>query len=128
MRNVPIRWTHHSVWNSDNRTEEDSAWNDPPGFQVREAIVALPDSFTRSVGLPSAQRWPWDESKGVYFLEGLHNLHCVVSVISLMLIQSKINKLKPERQTQDSTTNAGGRSTFGKPCSNFTRGGRLASP
>ncbi|MCJ1371185.1 hypothetical protein MMC20_002400 [Loxospora ochrophaea] len=77
MRNVPIRWTHHSVWNSDNRTEEDSAWNDPPGFQVREAIVALPDSFTRSVGLPSAQRWPWDESKGVYFLEGLHNLHCV---------------------------------------------------
>ena len=30
-------------------------------------------------GLPVAQRFPWDQSKGVYLLNGHHNLHCIVS-------------------------------------------------
>lgn len=81
---MPVKWTQLSAWNNANRTAEDSAWNDSPGFQAREAVVALPDSFTTSVGLPSAQRWPWDESKGVYFLEGLHTLHCVVRLFTLV--------------------------------------------
>jgi len=68
-----------SSWNSGNETEEESAWNSSPGFQSREGIVALNDSFTQSAGLPSAQRWPWDKSKGIYFVEGVHAMHCVVS-------------------------------------------------
>lgn len=81
---MPVKWTQLTAWNNANRTAEDSAWNDSPGFQAREAVVALPDSFTTSVGLPSAQRWPWDESKGVYFLEGLHTLHRVVRLFYLV--------------------------------------------
>jgi hypothetical protein len=83
--NLPIKWTWKTPWNSENLTEEDLAWNDSRGFQSREGIVALNDSFTQSVGLPSAQRWPWDKSKGIYFVEGVHALHCVVSSTAPLL-------------------------------------------
>lgn len=80
---TPITWSWKSPWydgNARNQTEEDSAWSEQRGFNLRDAIVALPDSYAESVGLPSSQRWPWDESKGIYFIEGLHALHCVVGV------------------------------------------------
>lgn len=76
--NDPTVWSYDTPWYNGNRSLEDEAWNKSPGYNVREAIVALPDSFTESVALPSAQRWPWDQSKGIYFIEGLHALHCVV--------------------------------------------------
>ena len=48
-------------------------------------MVALPDSFVASYGLPKAQRYPWNNYKGLYFLNGYHNLHCLRAVhISLM--------------------------------------------
>ena len=42
-------------------------------------MVALPESLALANGLPMAQRFPWDVSKGVYLLNGHHNLHCIVS-------------------------------------------------
>lgn len=48
-------------------------------------MVALPDSYVAAHGLPLAQRYPWDSSKGLYSLNGYHNLHCLRAVhISLM--------------------------------------------
>lgn len=40
--------------------------------------VALKDSFSEPLGIPHSMRWPWDGSKGVYILQGGHELHCLV--------------------------------------------------
>ena len=54
----------------------ESDWEYP---RLDDGIVALPDSWVASKGLPEAQRYPWDTSKGLYHLHGYHNLHCVAS-------------------------------------------------
>ena len=41
-------------------------------------LVALTDDYVASMNLPQAQRFPWDATKGIYFLQGHHNLHCLV--------------------------------------------------
>ncbi|MCJ1239277.1 hypothetical protein MMC14_007271 [Varicellaria rhodocarpa] len=40
-------------------------------------LVALTDDYVASMNLPQAQRFPWDATKGIYFLQGHHNLHCL---------------------------------------------------
>ena len=44
-------------------------------------LVALDDEYVAAKGLPLAQRYPWDTSKGMYLLQGYHNLHCLVRYI-----------------------------------------------
>ena len=41
-------------------------------------LVALSDEFVMEKGLSTAQRFPWDHKKGIYVLNGYHNLHCIV--------------------------------------------------
>ncbi len=52
------------------------AWEDLSGDP---GVVALSDEWALEKGLPKALRFPWDQSKGVYLLQGFHNLHCLVS-------------------------------------------------
>ncbi|CAG8952709.1 hypothetical protein HYFRA_00008953 [Hymenoscyphus fraxineus] len=51
-------------------------WNDPL-YNSDLGNVALSDEYVASLGLPPAQRWPWDFSKGIYFLQGHHQMHCL---------------------------------------------------
>jgi hypothetical protein len=55
--------------------EMDKAWDD---IDTNPMAVALHDDFTRSVGLPPSGRFPWDTERSIYYLKGLHDLHCVV--------------------------------------------------
>ena len=49
--------------------------------------VALTDEYAESHGLPIADRFPWDDDKGLYFIKAFHQLHCLVSFLnSLMAI------------------------------------------
>lgn len=43
--------------------------------------MALSDNWVAEKDLPKALRFPWDQSKGVYLLQGFHNLHCLVSTL-----------------------------------------------
>jgi hypothetical protein len=57
-------------------TIPDAEWD----FQNSDTgLVALTDEYVAGMDLPRAQRFPWDESKGIYFLHGHHNLHCLVN-------------------------------------------------
>lgn len=40
------------------------------------AVAALLDKWARERYLRTAQRFPWDKSKGVYILHEYHSLHC----------------------------------------------------
>jgi hypothetical protein len=58
-----------------NLTATSTAWEALSGDP---GVVALSDEFVSAKGLPTAMRYPWDTTKGVYLLQGFHNLHCLV--------------------------------------------------
>ena len=53
----------------------DQAWED---INIDAGNVALDKSYAEEMGLPKAQDFPWDRSKGIYYINGYHNLHCLV--------------------------------------------------
>ena len=59
----------------DNDTEQNELWEKT---NYDAGNIALDDDYARGMGLPRAQRFPWDYSKGIYLINGYHNLHCVV--------------------------------------------------
>ncbi|KAH6611945.1 hypothetical protein C7974DRAFT_438123 [Boeremia exigua] len=62
-------------WNPNSSTEEmDAAWD---AIDTSPMAVALHDDFTRKVGLPPSGRFPWDTERSIYYLKGIHDLHCV---------------------------------------------------
>ncbi|CAJ2504614.1 Uu.00g120080.m01.CDS01 [Anthostomella pinea] len=46
-------------------------------FSGDAGVVALSQDYVTGKMLPHALRFPWDEDKGVYLLQGFHNLHCL---------------------------------------------------
>lgn len=77
--NVPVKMNYSSRYNSADRAVEDEAW-DAWTVRPESLTVALDDSYAESMGLLHAQRWPWDDTKGVYVLNSGHELHCLQMV------------------------------------------------
>ena len=51
--------------------------------------VALDHDWAASKGLIRAQDFPWDTNKGIYYIQGIHDVHCVVrSVVIRSLIST----------------------------------------
>lgn len=75
---MAVPFTIDKVFDSRNRTVADNAWRSPD-LIPETGLVAMPDDWVFSKGLPEAQRFPWDKSKGLYVLNGFHNIHCLVS-------------------------------------------------
>ncbi|KAI1342869.1 hypothetical protein F5Y15DRAFT_428838 [Xylariaceae sp. FL0016] len=61
-------------YSSDNETLQDQLWHD---INVDAAVIALSDEWASEHNLRAAQRFPWDQTKGIYILHGYHNLHCL---------------------------------------------------
>ncbi|KAI1283463.1 hypothetical protein F5Y07DRAFT_394371 [Xylaria sp. FL0933] len=61
-------------YSSENETLQDQLWYN---INVDSAVVALSDDWVAKHDLRRAQRFPWDQSKGIYILHGFHNLHCL---------------------------------------------------
>ena len=73
------------VYDSNNQSIADEVWESP--LLIPETgLVAMSDDWVTSKGLPRAQRFPWDKSKGLYVLNGFHNMHCLVSPHSLYIL------------------------------------------
>ena len=95
VKNQPLVWTDDqgtpgSPFTSENLTIADEAWN-APYLKPGNGIIALTDDYTRSMGLPPAQRWPWDSTKGIYVLNAHHQLHCL-KVVRTALVEGYYNK------------------------------------
>ena len=78
-RDVPTPYRDDTIFASHNRTIADAAWD---SWVVDPGIVALPHDWVKDKMLPQAQHWPWDKNKGIYLLNGFHNIHCLVCVLS----------------------------------------------
>ena len=77
---LSIPWTRQGPFYNDNETQIFENWD-----QVNHdaGVVALPDAFVAKKELPTSQRFPWDDGKGIYLLNSYHQLHCLVSEGSL---------------------------------------------
>jgi hypothetical protein len=77
-RNTPISiYLSTEFVFEDNITEVAWLWEELSGDP---GVVALPKEFVSKNGLPQAIGFPWDTDKGVYLLQGFHNLHCLVVI------------------------------------------------
>ena len=72
---TPSEFNLNGPFVDENETLANLAWED-----VKDDLgsIALDDHYASSLGLPRAQRFPWDQSKGLYFLNAYHDLHCLV--------------------------------------------------
>lgn len=75
VTDVAVAWTHKSAYSDKDSATADQLWAD---IGIDDGIVALTDSYAMSMGLPSSQRFPLDENKGIYILNGFHSMHCLV--------------------------------------------------
>ncbi|CBX90688.1 hypothetical protein LEMA_P057220.1 [Plenodomus lingam JN3] len=59
-----------------NATDSDmeAAWDD---IETNPVAVALDQSFAKRVGLPPSTQFPWDTERDVYYVKGIHDLHCL---------------------------------------------------
>ena len=75
-----MAWTSKSPYFGEDEAAADRLWDD---INIDNGTVALSDSFVEAMGLPTAQRFPWDQEKGVYLLNGFHSMHCLVREIDV---------------------------------------------
>ena len=63
-------------YSSDDPDVVNEAWN---RFVVN-GFVALPQSWTVNRQWPPAREMPGDTEKGIYVVDGFHQLHCLVRI------------------------------------------------
>ncbi|RAL11830.1 uncharacterized protein BO97DRAFT_425129 [Aspergillus homomorphus CBS 101889] len=73
-RTLPLPIEETSAYISDNVSAVAHLWEELSGDP---GVVALDSNFIAEKNLPEAISFPWDKSKGVYLLQGYHNLHCL---------------------------------------------------
>ena len=71
----PTAWVSKSPYFGEDEAVADRLWDE---ISVDNGSVALSDSYVKAMGLLEAQRFPWDQGKGLYLLNGFHSLHCLV--------------------------------------------------
>ncbi|KAI0532444.1 hypothetical protein GGR58DRAFT_517712 [Xylaria digitata] len=73
-RESPIQIYPFTEYTSDNLTAVVPLWEKLSGDL---GVVALSEDYVKEKRLPHALRFPWDTTRGVYLLQGFHNLHCL---------------------------------------------------
>lgn len=71
---TPVLYEHNTPYWGTNQTLADELWE---SIDTDPMVVALSDDWAVSHGLDVSARWPWDRSKGRYFLKMFHQLHCL---------------------------------------------------
>ena len=74
---MPIKWDPYSPYGLGNKNETNRTimWE---SLEVSLGYVSLDNQWAMEHGLPQAQPFPWDKSRGLYSLNGHHSLHCMV--------------------------------------------------
>ena len=70
-----VMYEHGGVYVDESDDVSDAAWE---AIDYNSGSVALDDDYVAEMGLPISQRFPWDDSKGLYFMNGQHQIHCLV--------------------------------------------------
>ncbi len=76
-------------YSGDNETLADELWDSINSTSA--GAVALDDEWATSRGLIRAHRFPWDKTKGLYYIQGIHDVHCLVYEIRIPLLLPAAN-------------------------------------
>ena len=71
-----LPWYGETPYNSGNLTEMDKSWGE---LLMDDGLVALSKEWAMEQGIPPTTSFPWDNSKGIYLLNGFHGVHCLAS-------------------------------------------------
>lgn len=85
----------HRHFPTEQRTMAEEEWL---RYDADVGQIALDDTFSSSMHLPPTQRWPWNFTKGMYYLQGYHNLHCLYTVRD-SLVEFREGRLQSEHPT-----------------------------
>ena len=67
----------HTEFSVANDSVADSHWE---SLDTISGAITLPDAYALEHDLPIADRFPWNDEKGLYYIKGFHDLHCLVSI------------------------------------------------
>ncbi|KAI4129547.1 MAG: hypothetical protein LQ338_002183 [Usnochroma carphineum] len=77
--NVPTPFEWHTDYNGEDQARANELW-DALGTEIDSGFIAVSDEWAAEKDLLEAQRFPWDTSKGIYLVNGQHNLHCLKNI------------------------------------------------
>ncbi|MCJ1456070.1 hypothetical protein MMC28_006427 [Mycoblastus sanguinarius] len=72
--NTQYRFDYFNDYWSTNETLADELWD---SIDTDSLVVALDQHYISTHNLPSSNPFPWDPSKGLYYLKSFHLLHCL---------------------------------------------------
>ena len=73
---VQIPYQYKTEYSGDNETLANELWEAINSTSA--GAIALDHEWAASKGLIRAQNFPWDTGKGIYYVQGIHEVHCVV--------------------------------------------------
>lgn len=80
-------YEHGGLYMNDTEEITNAAWD---AINYDSGNVALDDAYVAMMGLPLSQRFPWDSTKGLYFMNGQHQIHCLVRSMLPMKLRGSI--------------------------------------
>lgn len=101
--NVPTPFEWHTDYNGEDQARANELW-DALGTEIDSGFIAVSDEWAAEKDLLEAQRFPWDTSKGIYLVNGQHNLHCLVCTTSGSYCSTSPNWMSPRRKTFEQPT------------------------
>ncbi|OOF96698.1 hypothetical protein ASPCADRAFT_206876 [Aspergillus carbonarius ITEM 5010] len=69
-----LPYSHHSEYNSDNKTHADYMWEN---LDTDHMVIAPTQEWAQSKGLSESWPFPWDSNRSIYFIKVFHQLHCL---------------------------------------------------
>ena len=92
--------TYHAYtdyW-GENKTLATELWD---ALDIDQVTISVSNSWADTKGLPVTERFPWDHDRGLFYLKGIHDLHCVVSTN----LTRKTQRVADEQEENASTGN-----------------------
>lgn len=75
---TPVVYRAMTDYWGENETLSDEMWN---SINTDAIQIAADDDWALEHDLPLSGRFPWDDSKGLYFVKSVHDMHCLVCII-----------------------------------------------
>lgn len=61
-------------------SDMEAAWD---AINTNAMAITLEDGFAKRMSLLPSTRFPWDTERSIYYIKGIHDLHCLVRIHKL---------------------------------------------
>ena len=97
--NVEVPYQSKTEYSGENEALATDLWEAINSTSA--GAVALDHHWAASKGLIRAQEFPWDSDKGIYYIQGFHDVHCVVRSVVAQSFLISILLIAPAEATSE---------------------------